>query len=316
MTQFKHHSVLLRETLESLQPHSGGMYIDCTLGGGGHTLEILHHSEPDGRILCLDQDPSALENAENKLKDFLGNRVVLARSNFRQVAEVAEKAGFTRVQGILFDLGVSSPQFDRAERGFSYRMDAPLDMRMDPDGSLTARDIVNLWSEEQLADIFFRYGEEKFSRRIAKQITEVREVRPIESTFELAELVRAAIPAATRRTGGHPAKRVFQALRIAVNDELGALEFALQAAFSLLDSAGRMAVISFHSLEDRIVKQQFADWAQGCICPPDFPVCQCGRVPQARVLTRKPIVPTAEEEDQNPRARSAKLRVVEKLPTD
>jgi len=313
---FNHETVLLMETVMSLQPHPGGFYIDCTLGGGGHTLEILRQSEPDGRVLCLDQDTDALENAEKVLKGFLGTRATLVHANFRNLGAVAEEHGFAAVQGIVFDLGVSSPQFDRAQRGFSYRLDAPLDMRMDMTAGISAGDIVNEWDEGQLADIFFRFGEEKFSRRIASKIVETRAQHYIGTTAELAELVKTAIPAATRRTGGHPAKRVFQALRIAVNDELGALAAGLEQAFERLTTGGRMAVISFHSLEDRMVKQQFANWAQGCTCPPDFPVCQCGRTARAKVVTRKPIVPSATEQERNSRSQSAKLRVVEKLDTN
>ena len=313
MPDFQHHTVLLQETVKLLRPRAGGTYIDCTLGGGGHTRKILEQCGPDGRILCLDQDPWALQNAQEFLQPFWKDRMTLARANFRNLSQVARELGFTEVQGIVFDLGVSSPQFDEAGRGFSYRLDAELDMRMDPDGEVTAKEIVNTWDEQKLAEIFFRYGEERFSRGVARKIVETRKETEISTTGQLAELVKSAIPAAARRTGGHPAKRVFQALRIAVNDELSALEEALGQAFEILAPEGRLAVISFHSLEDRRVKRQFADWAQGCVCPPDFPVCRCGRTPKARIVTRKPLVPGETEQEQNPRARSAKLRVVEKL---
>jgi 16S rRNA (cytosine1402-N4)-methyltransferase len=241
--------------------------------------------------------------------------VTLVRTNFRDVARVARVHGFAPVDGVVFDLGVSSPQLDEAERGFSYRHDAPLDMRMDPSADRTAADLVNELPEDALADILFRYGEERFSRRIARFIVERRRRHRIETTGELAELVKAAIPAPARRSGPHPARRTFQALRIAVNDELGALEEALAGAFEVLAPGGRMAVITFHSLEDRMVKQAFAAWAKGCICPPELPVCQCGRRPQGRLLQRKPITPGNEEIERNPRARSAKLRGIEKLAT-
>jgi 16S rRNA (cytosine1402-N4)-methyltransferase len=309
---FVHETVLLEETVDAVRPHSGGKYIDCTLGGAGHSRLLLEKSAPAGKLLAFDQDPKALANARMILAPF-GDRVELVHSNFRRVQQVVERTGFHPVDGVIFDLGVSSPQFDEAERGFSYRFDAPLDMRMDTSSDgMTAADLVNEADEEELARIFFEYGEEKFSRRIAKAIVKTRSHHRIESTQELAELIKEAIPAAARRTGPHPARRTFQALRIAVNDELGALKEALEGAFSILKPGGRLAVITFHSLEDRIVKHMFMDWAKGCICPPEFPVCQCHREPEGILVTRKPILPTDAEVEANPRARSAKLRVIEK----
>lgn len=311
MEDFIHETVLLHETVQALQPRAGGRYIDCTLGGAGHSRLLLEQSDPTGRLLALDQDEQALMHARVRLAPFL-KRVEFARENFRRLGSVAAQYGFLGADGIVFDLGVSSPQFDEAGRGFSYRFDAPLDMRMDTREHVTAEALVNELPEEELANIFFRFGEEKFSRRIAKRITVERLHGPIRTTGQLADLIKEAIPAAARRTGPHPARRVFQALRIAVNDELGALHEALEAALEVVAPGGRIAVITFHSLEDRIVKQAFQEWAKGCICPPDFPVCQCHRVPQVRVITRKPIVPSETEISENPRARSAKLRVVEK----
>jgi 16S rRNA (cytosine1402-N4)-methyltransferase len=310
--EFLHETVLLEETVDAVRPQDGGRYIDCTLGGAGHSRRLLERSAPTGVVLAFDQDPKALANAQTILAEYR-NRVQLVHANFRRVREVVERMGFHPVDGVIFDLGVSSPQFDEAERGFSYRFDAPLDMRMDTTSEgITAADLVNEADEEELARIFFEYGEEKFSRRIAKLIVRTRSHHKIESTQELAELIKEAIPAAARRTGPHPARRVFQALRIAVNDELGALEEALDGAFSILKPGGRLAVITFHSLEDRIVKHMFMDWAKGCICPPEFPVCQCHREPQGSLVTRKPILPTEAEVAANSRARSAKLRVIEK----
>ena len=309
---FVHETVLLHETVDAVLPRDGGVYVDCTLGGAGHSKLLLEQSAPSGRLLALDQDETALANAREVLRPF-GNRVTLAHTNFREVRETAQRLGFAGVDGIIFDLGVSSPQFDEAERGFSYKQSAPLDMRMDRTRGDTAADLVNSLSAEELSHIFYRYGEEKFSRRVAEAIVRRRLEAPIVDTLDLAELVKEAIPAAARRTGPHPARRVFQALRIAVNDELGALEEALQSAFELLNAGGRMAIITFHSLEDRIVKHTFTEFARGCICPPSFPICRCGRKPRAALVTRKPISPSPDEIKRNSRARSAKLRVLEKL---
>ncbi|MCL6599056.1 MAG: 16S rRNA (cytosine(1402)-N(4))-methyltransferase RsmH [Alicyclobacillus macrosporangiidus] len=312
LSSFVHVSVLLEETVEGMAPRDGGRYVDCTLGGGGHAQRILEASAPSGRLLALDQDEAAIAHAGERLKPY-GDRVILVQENFRHVRRCVERAQFGPVDGVVFDLGVSSPQFDEPERGFSYRHDAALDMRMDRRQTLTAADLVNEASEEELARIFFEYGEEKFSRRVARAIVRRREMGRIETTGELAEIVREAIPAPARRSGPHPARRVFQALRIAVNDELGALREGLEGAFAVLAPGGRLAVITFHSLEDRLVKKRFAEWCQGCVCPPDFPVCTCGRTAQARLVTRKPIVPSEAEVADNPRARSAKLRILERL---
>ncbi|WAH35540.1 16S rRNA (cytosine(1402)-N(4))-methyltransferase RsmH [Alicyclobacillus dauci] len=309
---FQHETVLLEATVDAVLPHPGGRYIDATLGGGGHTALLLERSSPNGLVIAFDQDDIAIENAQARFAD-VSERLKLVHSNFRDMTERANDLGLEQVDGIVFDLGVSSPQFDIAERGFSYRFDGPLDMRMDRRQAITAETFVNESSQDELARIFFRYGEEKFSRSIARRIVEAREQARITSTLELAELVKSAIPAAARRTGPHPARRVFQAIRIAVNDELGVLEAGLESAFSLLAPGGRLAVISFHSLEDRIVKQTFRDFATGCICPPELPICTCGRTPRGKLVTRKPIEPSADEQTKNPRARSAKLRTIEKL---
>jgi 16S rRNA (cytosine1402-N4)-methyltransferase len=309
---FAHETVLKTETVEAVLPHDGGRYIDCTVGGGGHSRLLLERSAPTGRLLGLDQDPQALDHAQNSLRQYL-DRVDFAHANFRRVKEVAIAHAFTDVDGVIFDLGVSSPQFDEPDRGFSYKFDADLDMRMDTTAPTTAYALVNGMEESELVDIFFKFGEEKFSRAIARAIVRERTKAPIETTVQLADIVKSAIPAAARRTGPHPARRVFQALRIAVNDELTVLQEALCGAFEILKPGGRIAAITFHSLEDRIVKQTFANWSQGCICPPEFPVCVCGRQPEGKLVTRKPIYPADAEIGRNSRARSAKLRVIERL---
>ncbi|MCL6593737.1 MAG: 16S rRNA (cytosine(1402)-N(4))-methyltransferase RsmH [Alicyclobacillus sp.] len=312
MEAFVHVPVLLEEAVDALRPRPGGRYVDCTLGGAGHSLRLLKAIGPSGKLLALDQDEQALRHARLVLADYQ-EQVMLVHANFRSVQAQAEKVGWVPVDGVLFDLGVSSPQFDVAERGFSYRWDAPLDMRMDQRIPLTAADLVNQWSVAELARVFFEYGEERFGRRIAERIVLERQRAPIRTTGQLAEIVKAAIPAPARRTGPHPARRVFQALRMAVNDELGALAEGLQGAFSILAPGGRLAVITFHSLEDRCVKQWFQRWCSGCVCPPDFPVCRCGQTPQATWVGKKPVLPSAAEIAANPRARSAKLRCIEKL---
>ncbi|MCA1293042.1 16S rRNA (cytosine(1402)-N(4))-methyltransferase RsmH [Paenibacillus sp. alder61] len=316
---FHHITVLKKEATEGLRVKPDGIYVDCTLGGGGHSSVILSQLGERGRLIAFDQDDWAMDNAREHLASY-GERLTLVKSNFRhlqrkllEVGGVPTKDGIPQVDGILFDLGVSSPQFDEGERGFSYNADAPLDMRMDQSASLTAREIVNEWPEREIAKILFQYGEEKFSRRIASVIVQRRLEAPVETTGELVELIKEGIPAAARRTGGHPAKRSFQALRIAVNDELGALEEGLHAAVRCLAPEGRASVITFHSLEDRICKQIFASYVEKCTCPPDFPMCVCGGKGQLKLVNRKPLVPSAEELEQNPRARSAKLRVAEKL---
>ncbi|WP_160034203.1 16S rRNA (cytosine(1402)-N(4))-methyltransferase RsmH [Paenibacillus sp. An7] len=315
---FHHITVLKEEATEGLNIKQDGIYVDCTLGGAGHSSVIASKLGPKGRLIALDQDDWALDHAKSKLAEFDTN-ITLIKTNFRDLTEVLTaqdvpmQGGIPQVDGILYDLGVSSPQFDEGERGFSYNHDAPLDMRMDQSALLTARDIINEWSEEEIARILYVYGEEKFSRRIARVIVKKRKSAPIETTGELVDIIKEGIPAAARRTGGHPAKRSFQALRIAVNDELGAFEEALHQAVRCLKPGGRVSVITFHSLEDRICKQIFSSYLEKCTCPTDFPLCVCGGKGTLRLVNRKPMVPTEAELSQNPRARSAKLRVAEKL---
>lgn len=309
---FKHTTVLLNEAVDGLKIKADGRYVDCTLGGAGHSLLIAGKLNEKGRLYSFDQDETALTAAKETLNKF-NDRVVLIKSNFIHIKKELVNRGVSSVDGVLFDLGVSSPQLDEEDRGFSYRYDAPLDMRMDREQELTAEIIVNTWAEERLANIIFQYGEEKFSRRIARKIIEYRANKRIETTGELVDIIKDAIPAPARRTGPHPAKRTFQAIRIAVNDELTVFERALEDAIELLQSGGRVAVITFHSLEDRICKNIFTNLAHGCICPPDFPICSCGNIPKLKIITRKPIIPSNEELEHNPRARSAKLRIAEKL---
>lgn len=308
---FHHIPVMVDEVIELLAPKRGGIYVDCTLGAAGHTRAILD-SSPDARVIGIDQDPAALAESSKALAGY-GGRVKLVRGNFRRLSNFLDSLGIQAVDGVLFDLGVSSPQFDEAERGFSYRYDAPLDMRMDPDLPVTARDIVNTASLEELTRIIREYGEERWASRIAMFIVERRRTAPIQTTGELAELIKDAIPAAARREGGHPARRTFQALRIAVNDELAGLEEGLRAAIDRLAPGGRVAVISFHSLEDRIVKRVLREYATGCTCPPSLPVCVCGKRPVLEILTKGPVTPSEAELARNPRARSAKLRAARKF---
>ena len=311
---FEHKSVLLRETIDSLNIREGGIYVDGTLGGGGHASEVCRRLGEGGRLIGIDQDADAIQAAGARLAPF-GEKVTIVRSNYEQIETVLKGLGIDRVDGIYLDLGVSSYQLDTPQRGFSYHHDAPLDMRMSQEGP-TARDLVNTLSQQELADIIFRYGEDKSARRIAQGIVQAREEAPIETTAQLAEIIKASVPAAVRRAEGHPARRTFQALRIAVNGELDRLREGLEAGFALLKPGGRLAVITFHSLEDRIVKQQMHDWCQGCVCPKDFPVCVCGRKPQGRLVYKKGLAPSAQEVAENPRARSARLRVIEKLPQE
>lgn len=315
---FHHITVLKEEAVEGLHIRPDGIYVDCTLGGAGHSFEIASRLGDGGLLVAFDQDDTALENAAGRLAP-VADRVRLIRSNFRHIEDrlagvpEAVRDGRPQVSGILFDLGVSSPQLDEAERGFSYHQDAELDMRMDRTAPLTAKEIVNEWPEQEIARILFEYGEEKFSRRIAAAIVAARAKAPIETTGQLTELIKEGIPAAARRTGGHPAKRSFQALRIAVNDELGAFEDALEQSIRCLEPGGRIAVITFHSLEDRICKQTFNKYVAKCTCPPDFPMCVCGSKGILKLINRKPIEAGAAELEANPRARSAKLRIAEKL---
>jgi len=307
-----HKPVMPDETLSALQPHAGGCYLDGTLGGAGHTRLLLDASAPDGRVLAIDADPLALERARALLPEAIADeRLVLVHGNFARMGELATAAGFTPIDGILLDLGLSSDQLADRERGFSFSHDAPLDMRFDTTRGISAADLVNTLPEDELADLLWRYGEERRSRAIARRIGEARERQPITRTGELARLVAGVVHG---RPGGiHPATRTFQALRIAVNDELASLDAALPAAIELLRPGGRLAVISFHSLEDRIVKRYFQQEERGCVCPPELPECVCGRVPQLRIVTRHPLTASEAETATNPRARSAKLRVAEKL---
>ncbi|MFC0334639.1 16S rRNA (cytosine(1402)-N(4))-methyltransferase RsmH [Paenibacillus sepulcri] len=309
---FQHITVLKEEAVEGLAIKQNGIYVDCTLGGAGHSESIASKLGEGGRLIALDQDEWAHDNAKIRLAPYL-DKVTLVKRNFRDLEQVLQELNIDGVDGVLFDLGVSSPQLDEAERGFSYNHDAPLDMRMDRQGDLTAGEIVNTWDEREISRIISTYGEERFARSIARKFIQARELKPIENTGELVELIKSGIPAATRRTGPHPAKRTFQALRIAVNDELGAEESALEQTINVLKSGGRASVITFHSLEDRICKQMFAKYVETCTCPPDFPICVCGRSGRLKLVNRKPIVPGEQELEQNPRARSAKLRIAEKL---
>ncbi len=309
--EFQHITVLLQETVDGVFQDPSGTYVDCTLGGGGHSSLILSKLGSKGKLVGFDQDPIAIANAQEKFKG--DSRVVLVKKNFEALEESLNSLGLLPVEGIIFDLGVSSPQLDEAERGFSYMQDAELDMRMDPRNPLSAKVLVNQWSAEELAEIIWKYGEERWSKRIAEFIVQNRQEKMIETTGELVEIIKKAIPAGARREGPHPAKRTFQALRIAVNDELGVLERTLDQVLSCLAPGGRVGVITFHSLEDRIVKEKFQSWLGRCTCPPRFPICQCGAKPLARLVNRKPILPSDQELKANPRARSSKLRIAEKL---
>lgn len=308
---FDHTTVLLQEAVEGLAIKPDGVYVDCTLGGAGHSLEIVKRLSPAGRLICFDQDTTAIEAAKEKLKDYL-SQITFIHSNFRNLKDELAKIGLSSVDGILYDLGVSSPQLDTPERGFSYNHDAALDMRMNTMAELTAFEVVNEWPYEDLVRIFFRYGEEKFSKGIARKVEEARKTALIQTTGELAELIKEGIPAAARRTGGHPAKRVFQAIRIAVNDELGAAEDSLSEALTILNSGGRISVITFHSLEDRLCKTIFKEASSLPELPPNLPVIPEGMDPEFKLVTRKPILPSAEEIEVNKRSRSAKLRIIEK----
>lgn len=310
---FKHRPVLLDECIESLNIKSDGIYLDGTLGGAGHSTGILKKLDK-GTLVGIDQDDFALEVSGERLKENQGNAgLVLIKGNFRNMAQLLKSHGIDGVDGILLDIGVSSHQLDEAERGFSYQQDAPLDMRMDRTGSLDAAAIVNTYDEKAIKDIIREYGEENWAARIASFIVNARKEKKIETTGQLVEIIKAAIPAQARREGPHPAKRTFQALRIAVNDELGALKEAMGSAIQILKPGGRLSVITFHSLEDRIVKNEFQRREKPCTCPPSFPVCICGKKPELKVLARKPVLPSAEELEQNPRSRSAKLRTAQKL---
>lgn len=308
--EFSHRSVLLDECIEGLAIRPDGIYVDGTAGGGGHSFAIASRLK-DGRLIAIDRDEAAIRAAGERLAP-LGERATVVRSNFYEVAQVLDDLQIDKIDGLLLDLGVSSHQFDEAERGFSYRNDAPLDMRMDRRQQKSAFEVVNTYSEEELKRILFEYGEERFAGRIAARIVRERENAPIRTTFELSELIKAAMPAAAR-DGGHPAKRSFQAIRIEVNGELDVIAPTIESAVSRMRKGGRIAIITFHSLEDRIVKQAFAKLATGCTCPKSLPVCVCGNQPKVRLVSKKPILPSEQELLENPRSHSAKLRVVEKL---
>lgn len=309
--EFKHISVLLEETIEQLQVRPDGIYVDGTLGGGGHSYHIASKLTEKGRLIGIDQDGAAIEAAAVRLKPY-GDRITLIRDNYRNAGQALMRLGIERVDGILLDLGVSSYQLDNAERGFSYQYDTPLDMRMDLRQTTTAADILNGYGEMELYRVIRDYGEEQFAKNIAKHIVNARKDKPIETTGELNEIIKAAIPAKMRAGGGHPSKRTFQAIRIECNRELEILGESLDELIGLLNPGGRLCIITFHSLEDRIVKTAFRRNENPCTCPPDFPVCVCGQVSRGRVVTRKPILPTAEEIAANRRAKSAKLRVFER----
>ena len=310
--EFLHRPVLLDECIEGLNIKPDGIYVDGTLGRAGHSREIAKRLTAGGRLICVDRDDAALEAAKDRLADWM-DRVTLVHSNFDRVGDILRELRLPGADGMLFDLGVSSPQLDDGARGFSYMADAPLDMRMDRSEGLTAADVVNGYAQEELRRILFQYGEERCAPQIAAAIVRRREERPIETTLELVDIIKSAMPAKALREKQHPAKRSFQAIRIAVNDELASVERMLKGAVPMLNKGGRLAVITFHSLEDRIVKNGMADFARGCTCPPDFPVCVCGKTPDVKLVSRKPILPTDREVEENPRARSAKLRVCEKL---
>ena len=309
--EFQHRSVLLDECIDALSIRPDGIYLDGTLGGAGHSLEICRRLTT-GRLIGVDRDEVALRAAAERLKPF-ADRVTTVHSNFCEINTILDGLGLDGVDGMLFDLGVSSPQLDDASRGFSYMADAPLDMRMDRGEALTASTVVNEWPQEELRRILYEYGEERYAPQIAAAIARRRQQRPIETTLELVDVIRSAMPPQALREKQHPAKRSFQAIRIAVNDELASVSRLMHDAIDRLNPGGRLAVITFHSLEDRIVKNAMQAAAKGCTCPPEFPVCICGKKPKVRVLTRKPIVSGAQELAENPRARSAKLRVAEKL---
>ena len=311
MSEFHHISVLLSECIENLNIKPDGIYVDGTLGGAGHSSQIAARLTT-GRLIGIDRDPVALKAAGERLKPY-GDKVTLVHANFCQIRQVLEDLHIPGVDGILLDLGVSSPQLDDGARGFSYMTDAPLDMRMNNQDTLDAFAVVNTWSQEELRRILYTYGEERYAPQIASAICRRREEAPIKTTLEFVDVIRSAMPGAALREKQHPAKRSFQAIRIAVNDELGAVETVMQDAVPLLNKGGRLAVITFHSLEDRIVKNAMAEQAKGCTCPPNFPVCVCGKKPQVKLISRKPIISGDKELEENPRARSAKLRVCEKL---
>ena len=310
--EFVHKSIMLEEVIESLAIKPNGIYVDGTLGGAGHSSEIAKRLGPEGRLIGIDQDGEAIAAATKRLEPYR-DRVTIVRSNYAQMCQVLKELGISKVDGILLDLGVSSYQLDNAERGFTYREDVPLDMRMDQRQTKTARDIVNEYSEMELYHMIRNYGEDKFAKNIAKHIVAARKEKPIETTFELNEIIKASIPAKVRATGGHPSKRTYQAIRIELNRELDVLENSIDMMIDRLNPGGRLCIITFHSLEDRIVKARFKNNENPCTCPPDFPVCVCGKKSKGKVITRKPIVPSDEELNENQRSKSSKLRVFERI---
>ena len=309
--EFKHKSVLLDETISNLNIKPDGIYVDGTLGGGGHSYEIASRLTEGGRLIGIDQDDDAIRAAGERLKEF-SDRVTIVRNNYCNTADVLDELGISKVNGIILDLGVSSYQLDTAERGFTYKTDAPLDMRMDRRQTVTAKNIVNEYSEFDLYRIIRDYGEDKFAKNIAKHIVAARQIKPIETTFELNGIIKAAIPVKCRISGGHPAKKTFQAIRIELNHELDVLENSVDTMIDRLDAGGRLCIITFHSLEDRIVKTRFKNNENPCTCPPDFPVCVCGKKSKGKVVTRKPILPSEEELKENKRSKSAKLKKIKK----
>lgn len=309
--EFKHKSVLLEETIENLNIKPDGIYVDGTLGGGGHSYHIAEQLSSNGRLIGIDQDADAIAAATKRLEPF-SDRVTIVRNNYCNFEQVLKELSIDKVDGIVLDLGVSSYQLDTAERGFTYKTDAPLDMRMDQRQQLTAKDIVNTYSEFDLYRIIRDYGEDRFAKNIARHIVSARQIKPIETTFELNEVIKAAIPMKVRAVGGHPAKKTFQAIRIELNHELDVLEDSIDTMIDHLNDKGRICIITFHSLEDRIVKTRFRNCENPCTCPPDFPVCVCGKKSKGKVITRKPIVPSEEELEENKRSKSSKLRVFER----
>ena len=307
--EFHHISVLLNECIDNLNIRPDGIYVDGTMGGGGHSLEIAKRLTT-GRLICIDQDPNAHEAAGKRLAEYK-DRITFVRDNFGNIKSILDSLGIEKIDGMLLDIGVSSHQLDEAERGFSYQQEAPLDMRMNPDRPFSAYDVVNGYDEDELDRVIFTYGEERWARRIAQFIVKEREAKPIETTGELVDIIKKAVPKGARKDGPHPAKRTFQAIRIEVNGELEVLQRAIDDVAARLAVGGRLCIITFHSLEDRIVKEAFRKQENPCICPPQFPVCVCGKKPLGRVITRKPILPSKEELEENPRSRSAKLRVLE-----
>ena len=312
--ELHHISVLLNECIDNLNITPDGIYVDGTMGGGGHSLEIAKRLTT-GRLICIDQDPNAHEAAGKRLAEYK-DRITFVRDNFGNIANILDSLGIEKIDGMLLDIGVSSHQLDEAERGFSYQQDAPLDMRMNPDRPFSAYDVVNGYDEDELDRVIFTYGEERWARRIAQFIVKERENKPIETTGELVDIIKKAVPKGARKDGPHPAKRTFQAIRIEVNGELEVLQRAIDDVAARLAVGGRLCIITFHSLEDRIVKEAFRKQENPCICPPQFPVCVCGKKRLGRVITRKPILPSKEELEENPRSRSAKLRVLEGVSQD